>query len=97
MFRRKRPVCGVAPDCLWARKRGEHRVRRFVLDRREDLTGCSGTGIVAEGVQFSDGSCTVRWGLGEAGFSTTTDHESITSVQSIHGHDGRTVVMWLDG
>lgn len=97
MFRRKKPVCGVAPDCLWARKRGDRQVRRFVLDRREDVSGVSGTGVVAEGVQFSDGSCVVRFGLGNADFSTTTNHDSITSVQAINGHDGRTVVMWLDG
>lgn len=72
-------------------------MKRFYLDRREDVSGPSGTGVVAEGVQFSDGNCTVRWGLGNAGFSTTTDYESIISVEAIHGHDGRTVVIWLDG
>jgi hypothetical protein len=71
-------------------------VRRFYLDRREDVSGVSGTGAVAEGAQFSDGTCVVRWGAGLAGFATTTTHESIASVIGIHGHDGRTAIRWLD-
>ena len=35
--------------------------RAFVLQRNEDETGVSGTGIVAEGVEFSDGTVALRW------------------------------------
>lgn len=67
--------------------------RRFVLDRQIDVSGVSGLGIVAEGVQFSDGHCAVHW-LGD--WPTTTSHYSIESVIAVHGHEGKTKVAWLD-
>lgn len=36
-------------------------MRTFELHRVEDETGISGTGIVAEGVIFGDGTCAMRW------------------------------------
>lgn len=65
----------------------------FVLYRTEDLIGVSGTGIVAEGVQFSDGIVVIRWIVGE--YKSTVVWPSIEAVEKIHGHDGRTVVYWL--
>jgi hypothetical protein len=35
--------------------------RPFVLRRLVDETGVSGTGVVAEGVEFSDGTVALRW------------------------------------
>jgi hypothetical protein len=35
--------------------------RTFVLDRRRDISGVSGTGLVAEGVVWSDGAVALRW------------------------------------
>lgn len=35
--------------------------RAFVLQCNEDETGVSGTGIVAEGVEFSDGTVALYW------------------------------------
>lgn len=35
--------------------------RLFVLDRVEDVSGVSGTGVVAEGIEFSDGVGALRW------------------------------------
>jgi len=35
-------------------------VRRFFLDRMEDETGVSGSGLVAEGVVFWDGTVAMR-------------------------------------
>ena len=68
-------------------------MRRFVLERHEDVSGVSGTGIVAEGVEFSDGTAVVRW-RGE--HSSTVLWPSIRSVKIIHGHDGRTQIKFLD-
>lgn len=69
-------------------------MRRFQLHRDEDLTGISGTGVVAEGVQWSTGGqCVYRW---LTATSTTTFADSIADVEAIHGHDGRTRVVWLD-
>lgn len=64
----------------------------FVLRRHHDVTGVSGTGIVADGVLFpaAGGSkAVVRW-RGERGSTVVWD--SLRHVQEIHGHDGATVV-----
>ncbi len=66
-------------------------MRRFYLNRVKDESGISGTGIVAEGVVFSDGTVALRW---------TTEHksvafyESMETVKAIHGHGGKTVIAW---
>lgn len=65
--------------------------RTFRLIRKEDPTGVSGTGHVADGVEFDDGTCVVRW-HGE--YPTTTLHGSLASVERIHLHEGRTVLEW---
>jgi hypothetical protein len=70
-------------------------MRLFRLHRKEDVTGLSGTGIVAEGVLFGDGSAEVRW-LTEPYASRVSwpPPNAIEAIQAIHGHDGRTVVEW---
>ena len=70
--------------------------RRFVLDRNVDPTGVSGTGIVAEGVEFSDGVVCLRW-ITEWPSSVVHYERGIDSVIAVHGHDGRTVIRFLDG
>lgn len=37
------------------------RARRFHLVRDDDETGISGTGVVAEGIEFSNGMCAACW------------------------------------
>ncbi|GAB3831927.1 hypothetical protein [Kribbella italica] len=69
------------------------RSRRFRLMRHEDVSGVSGTGPVAEGVQFTDGAVALRW-YGD--YPTTTVWDGIDSVVAIHGHGGATEVEWLD-
>lgn len=68
-------------------------MRLFLLHRIEDETGVSGTGDVAEGVQFTDGSCALRW---LTATTSTAIYSSIEDLVVIHGHGGRTVVRWLD-
>jgi hypothetical protein len=70
-------------------------VRRFVLRRDEDLTGVSGTGIVAQGVAFDDGPVAMRW-VGEWPTSVVFHDRGIESVERIHGHEGRTRIEWVD-
>lgn len=69
-------------------------MRTFVLKREVDVSGVSGTGVVAEGAQFSDGTCVVRW-LGER--RSTVVWSSIEDVLVIHGHDGATKIVWTGG
>ena len=68
--------------------------RAFVLQRNEDETGVSGTGIVAEGVEFSDGTVALRWT--SAWPTSVVFHDrGIDSVVHVHGHGGKTQVVWL--
>jgi len=68
-------------------------VRRFELHRDTDETGISGTGIVAEGVEFTDGHCAMRW-LPE--IRSTAFYDSLSDLEHIHGHNGRTRIVVLD-
>lgn len=71
------------------------RPRTFHLERRVDVTGASGTGRVADGVLWADGTVTVKW-LGEHA-SEVSWPRGMESVIAIHGHDDRTTVVWHDG
>ena len=70
-------------------------MRVLWLVRDTDVTGISGTGIVAEVVEFSDGTVVMRWlpsGTARPDHvkPTTVLHESLESVIGLHGHDGKT-------
>lgn len=66
--------------------------RTFTLYRDEDPTGVSGTGDVAEGVRWSDGTVSIRW-FG-AYSSMVYWSKGLDAVEAVHGHDGRTRVVW---
>lgn len=68
-------------------------MRRFELHRDIDVSGISGTGVVAEGVEFSDGTCVIRWCTGRA---STVIWSSIADVEAIHGHGGATRIVWVE-
>ena len=68
-------------------------MRLFQLERDVDVSGVSGTGIVAEGIQFSDARVALRWQVGE--HRSTVLWDSIEAVIAIHGHDGRTRLVWI--
>ena len=69
--------------------------RRFVLDRRDDETGVSGAGIVAEGVEFSNGVIALQW-TSEFPTSVVFHTRGLESVEAVHGHGGKTQIVWLD-
>lgn len=75
-------------------------IRTFILFRDTDITGISGTGPVADGVVFSDGTTVVRWrDLGgpaaERGVRpTTVVFESVEAVEALHGHGGATRIVY---
>jgi hypothetical protein len=69
--------------------------RRFELHRHEDVSGVSGIGVVADGVQFPDGIVSLRW-RGEFPTSVVFHDQGIESVAAVHGHNGRTQIHWLD-
>lgn len=66
---------------------------RFVLDRIIDVTKVSGTGIVAEGFEASDGTVFLRW-LSDTPSSVIYD--DIRAVERVHGHNGASVIRFLD-
>lgn len=67
--------------------------RAFDLVRRSDVSGVSGTGRVAEGFEFEDGTVAMRW-LGRIG--STTLYDRVEDVSTIHGHGGSTEVVFRD-
>lgn len=68
--------------------------RIFTLVRDVDVSGVSGTGLVAWGVVFPDGKVATRW---NGAVAQTCVWDSIADVEAIHGHGGATRVEWLDG
>lgn len=67
--------------------------RRFELVRVVDHSGTSGTGVVAYGVQFTDGVTAMHW-IGAT--ASTCVYGSVDELVAIHGHHGDSYVRWLD-
>jgi len=68
-------------------------MRRFHLLRSEDISGLSGCGIVACGVVFDDGKVAMEW---TGNHSSINIYSNIEDVEYLHGHQGRTQVIWED-
>lgn len=70
--------------------------RRFILFRDVDETGISGTGVVAQGVQFrKTGACFMEWVTPNTA-PTWGYYRSIFDVKNVHGHNGKTRILWPD-
>lgn len=68
--------------------------RTFHLVRHADVSGVSGTGVVAEGALWSSGAVALHW----PGYPKSTSVWSgLDELLAAHGHEGDTVVVWLDG
>lgn len=76
--------------------------KRFLLVRDRDFSGLSGTGTVAEGVMFGDGTVAMRWRETEGETfdrgvrATTVIFPNVRAVEALHGHGGATRVEWID-
>lgn len=70
-------------------------MRRFYLERKDDVSGVSGTGMVAEGVEFDNGKVAMTW---KSEFPSVTVYDSATVVEKVHSHKGkdRTKLVWVD-
>jgi len=68
-------------------------MRRFHLMRKEDVHGKSGTGLVAEGIEFSDGAVVIKWLSQYWGVNVFLN---IHEVKHLHGHEGKSRVVWID-
>lgn len=67
-------------------------MKLFELRRTEDESGISGTGTVAQGVIFDNGTCVLTW-LTE--HTSVAVYASIDTVVKIHGHGGKTRVVQI--
>lgn len=66
-------------------------MKLFHLQRDVDVTGISGSGRVAEGVVFSNGWVALTW-LTE--HTSVVFYPSLDDVYAIHGHEGKTRVVF---
>lgn len=100
--------CG---DPQWCWDRGYHRLdprphlpdpvrrpraRRFRLVRTTDVSGVSGTGTVAEGCVFTNGKAVLAWLPTDRYEGAVNVYVSIADLEAVHGHDGATVIEWMD-
>lgn len=73
--------------------------RRGLVVRRVDITGISGTGVIAEICVFSDGFTIFRWLGGppqnQPKFEVYDNH-GIEPFLQISGHNGNTEIIWID-
>lgn len=67
-------------------------MRLFRLYRLVDETGVSGTGAVAQGVEFDDGSVAMHW---LSARTSTAVYDGMDDVEIIHGHNGATQIQWM--
>jgi hypothetical protein len=67
-------------------------MRIFQLLRDEDKSGVSGVGLVAVGVVFPSGKVVLEW-LGP--HSTFGIYNNLTDVEHIHGHGGKSRVVFI--
>lgn len=68
-------------------------MKRFEMHRREDDTGISGTGHIADGVVFDDGLVVIHWRTATPG---TTVFSSLDDARAVHGHEGKTGFVFRD-
>jgi hypothetical protein len=67
--------------------------RLFHLQRDHDVTGVSGTGRVADGVLWPDGTVSLRW-IGPR--PSVVFWDRLEDAEHVHGHNGATRIVWDD-
>jgi hypothetical protein len=67
-------------------------LRQFILVQSKDVTGTSGTGIVAEGVVFEDGQAVLKWLRKPYSLGV---YPSLKNLLDVHGHEGNTQVRFV--
>lgn len=79
--------------------RAPHGMRRFLMERENDVSGVSGTGVVLEGVRFSTGVVVIHW-LTPPPRGSISVFDSLGQFLSIHVEphpDNQTVLRFEDG
>ena len=65
-------------------------MKKFYMLRHEDISGNSGTGVVAEGIIFDDGTGAMTW---LSSIKTVTTFWKISDIKKMHGHEGKTEII----
>lgn len=65
-----------------------------MLYRTRDISGVSGTGVVAYGVQFPNGKVAIAWTCKPA--QSVAVWDSLEDAAKVHGHGGATIVTFVD-
>lgn len=67
----------------------------FSLVRNKDVSGISGTGEVAWGCVFPDGTAVLRWHAEKGGAPPSTSMwNCVGDIERIHGHEGSTQIVY---
>lgn len=69
------------------------KMRRFKLNRIEDVSGVSGLGTIAEGIEWSNGKCSINW---LTPYECIAYYGTIKALEAVHGHGGSTEIVWID-
>lgn len=64
----------------------------FTLHRAEDPSGISGTGVIAEGWESSDGKTVVLLWL--TATPSLCVYSDVRHIENIHGHGGKSQIVW---
>ncbi len=67
------------------------RTKTFKLVRKEDVSGVSGAGVIAEGVVFHDGVTIISW-YGK--IHSREEFPCVADLIKVHGHGGKTEIVW---
>lgn len=86
-----RDLDGLDPR-LWPAAQHGKLPRVFALLRAYDVSGMSGTGVVAMGVQLPSGACVIEWLGPPHGINIYRDLAGL----AVHEHGGATTIVWAD-
>ncbi|GLZ78175.1 hypothetical protein Afil01_29820 [Actinorhabdospora filicis] len=75
---------------------GRSRVARVALYREVDVSRVSGCGVIADGAVWDDGSAVIYWRGTTSGIRQHESFRHWSEIEAIHGHGGRTRLVWID-
>lgn len=67
------------------------KIELFYLNRKEDVSGMSGTGRVALGVKMPNGQVVIYW---NSNHNSIGIFHNIDEFILIHGHEGKGEIVW---
>lgn len=68
-------------------------LKQFYLNRKEDVSGVSGTGIIAQGVIFPSGKVVMEWATS---YGSIAIYENINEIQVLHANKGKTELIYIN-